>query len=289
MMMLWKKEEEKVMKEANNKIIGTLTLLNKGMNKDIQNKLEYLSEKCTNGNDQTTLIQTICEPQKEILWKINEILNKIKGQDTKLPEGTVELFNLNIKSLETKYKNSERNLDVKTERWIELFEEWKSVCVEKITGVISRNLEVIQKEQQKTIHQGELMATIVSNLYASSQEGNNWINDWFRHFNDNLKVIKDDIGICQENCREINRAENKMLSEWSNMNTEMIREGNRKILEDLDAYKMITLDLIGKEIQKVMKIVRTEEEEPRVLIKDGLNELNDRWKNGWKRIRKMIE
>jgi hypothetical protein len=77
LMVLWRKEEEKVMKEANNKIIGRLTLLNKEINKDIQNKLEYLSEKCTNGNDQTSLIQTICEPQKEIMLKINEILNKI--------------------------------------------------------------------------------------------------------------------------------------------------------------------------------------------------------------------
>jgi hypothetical protein len=116
-------------------------------------------------------------------------------------EGTVELFNLNIKSLETKYESTERNLNTKTVRWIGLFEEWKLVCVEKITGVISRNLEVIQKEQQKIIQQGELMGTIVSNLYANSQESNNWINDWFRHFDNNLKEIKEVIGICQENWR----------------------------------------------------------------------------------------
>jgi hypothetical protein len=56
LMVLWRNEEEKVMKEANRNIVSTLTLLNKEMNKDIHNKLDYLSEKCANGNDQTAII-----------------------------------------------------------------------------------------------------------------------------------------------------------------------------------------------------------------------------------------
>jgi hypothetical protein len=67
-----------------------------------------------------------------------------------------------------------------------------------------------------------------------------------------------------------------MLSEWSSVNTEMIKAESQKMLEGLEAYKMITLDLFGKEIHKMMKLVRLNEEEPRVLIKNSLNELNNK-------------
>jgi hypothetical protein len=131
LMYRWKEEDSKIMMEANNEIIRTMTIMNIELTTDMMNKLNFVNEEMLKQSDKTKLIETICESQEKIIKLTNQILEKIIEQKTRLPESLIEVINLNANSLGSIYTIIETIIDENTTKWMETFEEWKIYCIEK--------------------------------------------------------------------------------------------------------------------------------------------------------------
>jgi hypothetical protein len=160
----WNQENGRLQMECSNIVVCSLTKLCKKLETDIGNKIQFLMEKKKEQDLDKTLIKAVKEPQRLIMDRLNQILEGLTKNSLQIGEGISELINVERKALAARFEIEEKMLNEKKLAWLKRLEEWKVVYVSKLSDIISKGLQELQKRQDGIVHQASLVEVLFREL-----------------------------------------------------------------------------------------------------------------------------
>jgi hypothetical protein len=161
----------KIQNENITYLMQELTNAHKKLSVDLDNKLQFISERIKDQLIPANIIDVIATPQREIMEKIQLVLNKVISEPAKIGENLSELITTENALILARFNVQNKNYDEKMCRWLKLMEDWKVECVEELASSINKSLLELKNQQDIVLKGSNLIKSIVENIYGERISG----------------------------------------------------------------------------------------------------------------------